>query len=104
MAQNSMEILLIIPEKAMENIIRQMDKYLKVGLGLLAGAALIVVARKLYKTIEHNLDEEKKAQDQNSPSKKSYRIYWNYILGARNALSNGGKVLVDAIKKINKKE
>ena len=29
MARNSMEILLIISEKAMGNIIRQMDKYLK---------------------------------------------------------------------------
>ena len=41
-----------------------MDKIVKVGLGLLAGAALIVVARKLYKSIERNLDEEKKAQDE----------------------------------------
>ena len=41
-----------------------MDKKIKVGLGLLAGVALVVVARKLYKTIENNLDEKKKAQDQ----------------------------------------
>jgi hypothetical protein len=41
-----------------------MDKVLKVGIGLLAGVALVVVARKLYKSIEKSIDEEKEAQNQ----------------------------------------
>ena len=41
--------------------------------------------------------------DEHSPSKKSYGIYWNYILGAKNALSDGGKVLVKAMEDNNQK-
>ena len=41
--------------------------------------------------------------DEHSPSKKSYSIYWNYILGAENALSNGGKELVSVMESNNKK-
>ena len=41
--------------------------------------------------------------DEHSPSKKSYSIYWNYILGAKNALSNGGKELVNVMNSNNKK-
>jgi hypothetical protein len=41
--------------------------------------------------------------DEHSPSKKSYNIYWNYILGAKNALSNGGKELVNVMNSNNKK-
>lgn len=41
--------------------------------------------------------------DEHSPSKVSYNIYWNYILGAKNALSNGGKELVSVMESNNKK-
>ena len=40
---------------------------------------------------------------EHSPSKVSYGIYWNYILGAKNALSNGGKELVGVMESNNKK-
>lgn len=40
---------------------------------------------------------------EHSPSKVSYGIYWNYILGAKNALSAGGQELCKAVENNNKK-
>ena len=38
-----------------------------------------------------------------SPSKVAYSLYWNYILGAKNALSAGGQELVKVMESNNKK-
>lgn len=49
------------------------------------------------------MNTEKKNYDEHSPSKKSYGIYWNYILGAKNALGAGGKELEKVMNTNNQK-
>lgn len=49
------------------------------------------------------INANKEVLDEHSPSKVAYGIYWNYILGAKNALSDGGKELIKVMESNNKK-
>ena len=69
--------------------------------GLYAGAKTL--ADIATKNAEGVIKAEKKTYQEASPSKVSYGIYWNYILGAKNALSAGGKELVKVMEGNNKK-
>ncbi len=61
------------------------------------------LANKIENIDKQVIATEMKDFEEHSPSKKSYNIYWNYILGAKNALSEGGKELVRVMESNNNK-
>ena len=59
--------------------------------------------KKIQKAGQEIIDSNKEVFDEHSPSKVSYGIYWNYILGASNALSAGGQELCRIMQSNNNK-
>lgn len=61
------------------------------------------LSEKVIDANKKMIDADKKSLKEASPSKVSYGIYWNYILGAKNALTAGGKELTKVMESNNKK-
>ena len=60
-------------------------------------------SKEIEKGNKEMIQTDKDVKQIASPSKVSYGIYWNYILGAKNALTAGGKELTKVMESNNKK-